>query len=74
MSLINYVTKTLIGGLWGSLLYVAEGVRDGKRPQHREAIEAKADLYRWIEHRSGTMLQKLMRDFGDEEFVSYLQR
>jgi hypothetical protein len=76
MSLINYVSKTMIGRLWGMLLYVAEGVRDGKRPRHKEAIEAKGDVYRWIEHRTDAMLANLKKQNGtlkDQALISYLQ-
>ena len=66
-------------------LYVAEGVRDGKRPQHKEAIEEKADLYRWIERRTDFMLAKLKQasdgtstslmtgNLDAERLISYLQ-
>merc|ERR1712238_537355 len=37
-SLINFTTRTAIGGVWESILQVAEGVRDGERPLHKEAI------------------------------------
>lgn len=80
VSLINFVSKHMIGGLWGMLLYVAEGVRDGKRPKHMEAIEAKPEFYRWVERRATFMLQKMKRELdrahcnnADEEFISYLQ-
>ena len=76
----------MIGGVWAMFLYVAEGVRDGKRPQHKEAIEAKADLYRWIERRTDFMLAKMTQATNGsnvsimtgslldaEHLISYLQ-
>ena len=56
--LINFVTRTVLGAMWSSLLHVAEGVRDGKRPVHQEAIAKKKDLYGWIEKRVVVMLDK----------------
>lgn len=65
------------------LLFVAEGVRDGKRPKHMEAIEAKPEFYRWVERRATFMLQKMKKEqeqakansnyTADQEFISYLQ-
>ena len=40
-ALANFVTRTVIYTMWCMLLRVAEGVRDGARPAHAEAIAAK---------------------------------
>ena len=59
-SLQNFVTRTVLGRMWLTLLHVAEDVRDGKRPMHKEAIDAKRDLYDWIEERTGVMIKNLL--------------
>ena len=58
-SLQNFITRTVLGRMWLALLHVAEDVRDGKRPMHKEAIEAKRELYDWIEERAGVMIDNL---------------
>jgi hypothetical protein len=56
-TLINFVTRTVLGRMWTSLLRVAQDVRDGKRPQHIDAIMAKREsLYDWVEERVKVML------------------
>jgi hypothetical protein len=55
----NFITRTVLGRMWLALLHVAEDVRDGKRPMHKEAIDAKRDLYDWIEERVGVMIKNL---------------
>lgn len=50
-SFINFATRTAIGGIWASQLYVAESIRDGKRPLHQKAIAANREMYDWIERR-----------------------
>ena len=57
--LINFVTRTVIGRIWSSLLEVAEAIRDGKRPQHADAIATKSDLYEWIEQRVQVMIDSI---------------
>jgi hypothetical protein len=47
MSLIHFVTHTVIGHImWAMLLQVAKDVREGERPQHAEVITAKPDFLR----------------------------
>jgi hypothetical protein len=58
-SVINFITRTVIGHIWGMLLKVAEEVRDGKRPIHAEIIEAKADFYKWVNERTQFMLAEI---------------
>lgn len=56
--LLNFIVRTVIGSLWGAFIRVAEEVRDGKRPVHAKAIEAKrAQLYDWIDERIQQMFQ-----------------
>jgi hypothetical protein len=74
--LINFVTRTVIGQIWGVLLQVAEDVRDGKQPQHARAIDCKPELYCYIQERVKVMFQKLREDEDNYEelrFISYLQ-
>ena len=61
-SVQNFVTRTVIGRLWLALLHVAEDVRDGKRPRHKEAIDAKPELYDWIKERVGVMIENLGKE------------
>jgi hypothetical protein len=58
-SVINFITRTVIGHIWGMLLKVAEEVRDGDRPKHAEMIEEKADFYKWVNERSQFMLAEI---------------
>lgn len=86
MSLINFVTRTVIGHMWAMLLQVAKEVQEGKRPQHAAVIAAKPDFYRWVDERVQVMLQQLQMqeqkqkqnesvspDRQELDFVSYLQ-
>jgi hypothetical protein len=59
---INFLTRTLIGSFWGALLQVAEDVRDGKRPLHTAAIQAKGELYDWAKDRVEVMFDKIMQE------------
>jgi len=68
--LINYVTRIMIGYVWGNLLKTSEEVRDGKRPAHTEAIQRNPELYGWVEERIQVMLAKLeqeQEESGEEE-------
>lgn len=58
LKLINFFTRTVIGRQWGSLLEVAEDVREGRRPAHLEAIQAKRELYDWVEERVKVMFEQ----------------
>jgi hypothetical protein len=57
-SIQNFITRTFLGRMWLALLHVAEDVRDGKRPAHKEKIESNRELYDWIEKRVGVMIHK----------------
>jgi hypothetical protein len=59
---INFLTRTMIGTFWGALLQVAEDVRDGKRPLHTAAIQAKGELYDWAKDRVEVMFDKIMQE------------
>ena len=56
-SVINFVTRTVIGTMWKMLLQVAEGIRVGSRPLHEKAIQDRSDLYQWIRTRIEILLQ-----------------
>jgi hypothetical protein len=58
----NFITRTVIGRFWSSMLQVAEEVRDGKRPAHKEAIDGKRELYDWIDARIDVLLQKMKEE------------
>jgi hypothetical protein len=48
-SVINFITRTVIGQVWKMLLHVAEQVRDGKRKEHQQIIQEKKEFYKWME-------------------------
>ena len=56
---MNFVTKTAVGMCWSKLLSVADQVRRGKRPEHQQRIEEKAELYAWIQERAQAMLERM---------------
>jgi hypothetical protein len=60
-SMINFITRTVVGHIWGMLLQVAEEVRDGERPIHAEAIAAKPDFYKWVDERTQFMLAEIKK-------------
>lgn len=62
VSIINFVSRTVFGRMWSSLLGVAEGVRDGKRPQHKRAIDDNRELYDWIDQRIEVMMDKVKEE------------
>lgn len=61
-SLINFCTRTALGGQWSSLLQVATDVKEGKRPDHAKCIEEKQELYGWVNERIEAMFAKLDQD------------
>jgi hypothetical protein len=65
LSIINFITRTVIGKQWGTLLKIAEDVKSGKRIDHQKAIEEKKELYGWVEERVRVMLNKM--DHGEVE-------
>ena len=46
-----FSTFALCSGQWGSLLQVAQDVKEGKRPAHNKCIAEKPELYSWINER-----------------------
>lgn len=58
LSLINFYTRTALGQMWGALLQVAEDVQQGRRPDHQKQIQAKPELYEWMEQRVQVMLSR----------------
>ena len=62
VSLINFVTRTVIGHIWGTFMSVAEDIAQDKRPCHKEAIDAKQEFYSWVERRVSVMLSNLNND------------
>jgi hypothetical protein len=58
LSIINFVTRHAVGAQWGALLQVAEDVRQGRRPEHQNAIAAQPELYAWVEERVRIMLRE----------------
>jgi hypothetical protein len=60
-SIQNFITRTFLGRMWLALLHVAEDVRDGKRPAHKEKIESNRELYDWIEKRVGVMIHNMQK-------------
>jgi hypothetical protein len=65
LSIINFITRNVIGKQWGTLLKIAEDVKSGIRADHQKAIEEKKELYGWVEERVRVMLDKM--DQGEEE-------
>ena len=55
-SLINFVTRVVIGMIWSMLLKVADEVRSGERIEHVNVIRQKAVFYEWLEDRCNQML------------------
>jgi hypothetical protein len=57
LQLVNFFTRTVIGRMWGRLLEIAEDVRSDKRHEHRIAIQARPELYGWVEQRVQVMFE-----------------
>lgn len=71
-SLVNFVTRTVLGHMWNSLLKVARGVRDGQHPEHAKAIERKREIYDWVDHRVSGMLSEIRKEPQKEELGEVL--
>jgi hypothetical protein len=61
-SMINFITRVVIGMIWSMLLKVAEEVKNGKRTEHVEVIRQKAGFYKWLEDRCQLMLDSKSKD------------
>jgi len=60
-ALLNFVIRTVLYLMWAMLLRVAEGIRDGKMPEHAAAIAQKREtLYDWVDARVKVMLARLL--------------
>jgi hypothetical protein len=59
LSIINFITRNVIGAQWAMLLQISEDVKNGKRIDHKNAIEAKRELYGWLEERVRIMIDKI---------------
>jgi len=66
-SLINFSTRTALSGQWGSLLQVAQDVKEGNRPDHAKCIQEKKQLYGWVNERIDAMFAKLSKDVQQQE-------
>jgi hypothetical protein len=76
VGIINFITRTVIGEIWGNLLHVAKQVQLGQRQHHQTAIENQPALYGYIEERVGIMLDQISTEYENTEnlrFISYLQ-
>lgn len=62
MSLVNFITRTVIGHMWAMLLQVAEQVLAGERPCHAANIASNPAMYQWIDERVQVMLHQLAKD------------
>lgn len=69
-SLLNFVIRTVLYMMWCVLLRVAEGIRDDKMPDHQKAIAAKTSLYRWVEQRARSMLDRIFAPTPDETLIA----
>jgi hypothetical protein len=59
-SFLNFLVKSALGTAWKMMLQVAKDVKDGKRPDHKSAIEKKREeLYDYINTRLDVMLSVL---------------
>jgi hypothetical protein len=65
--MINFITRTVIGEIWGQLLHVAKQVQLGQRQHHQKAIENQPALYEYIQKRVQTMLDKISVDLEENE-------
>jgi hypothetical protein len=60
--IINFVTRTVIGTIWGQLLHVAKQVQNKERMHHMNAIQSQPELYEFIEQRVQQLLLNSVRD------------
>ena len=75
---INFITRTVVGRIWGMLLEVAGDIQNGRRPLHKDVIASKANFYKWMQSRIDIMLNKIKTThtgsiLEDNEFIAYLQ-
>lgn len=59
-SFLNFLVKTALGTVWKNLLQIATDVKDGKRPDHKSAIQRKKEeLYDYVRARLDIMLSAM---------------
>eukprot|EP00545_Synedropsis_sp_CCMP1620_P012129 CAMPEP_0119004246 /NCGR_PEP_ID=MMETSP1176-20130426/1034_1 /TAXON_ID=265551 /ORGANISM="Synedropsis recta cf, Strain CCMP1620" /LENGTH=371 /DNA_ID=CAMNT_0006955931 /DNA_START=87 /DNA_END=1202 /DNA_ORIENTATION=+ len=59
--MINFITRTALGGIWAALLQIAQDVRDKKHAQLAAAIEEKRDkVYDFVDERIQVMLSSML--------------
>lgn len=56
MRIINFVTRTVIGTIWGQFLHVAKQVQNKERIHHMNTIQEQPELYQFIEQRVQCLL------------------
>ncbi len=66
-SFLNFLVKVAFGTCWKIMLGIALDVKNGKRPDHAEAISTKDELYAWIEGRLDVMLSLMKSATGLKE-------
>lgn len=55
--MINFITRTALGGIWAALLQIAQDVRDDRKPLLATAIEEKREkVYDFVDERIKVML------------------
>lgn len=59
LSIINFITRSVLWKQWAVLLQIAEEVKSGTRVSHQSMINEKQELYGWIEQRVKIMLDKI---------------
>lgn len=68
LSLVNFVTRTVLGRMWGQTLAIAEDVRVGKREQHAAIIEQRREeVYDWVAERCHVMLRGFDKGNDNDE-------
>jgi hypothetical protein len=60
--LLTLLQRNAIRKQWGTLLQIAENVKNGKRIDHQNAIEEKRELYGWVEGRARVMIDNIEKD------------
>ena len=60
VSIIQFITRTVIGTLWGMFMKIASKVKNGEMKEHAEAIQSKRlVLYDWVDERVKSMFARI---------------
>ena len=60
VSIIQFVTRTVIGTLWAMFMKIANKVKNGEMKEHTKAIESKRlVLYDWVDERVKIMFARI---------------